>query len=764
MRKDYLAPLWRGFFMCIGGVLFFSYGALAQNPFYGNLLGKVRDAQSSAPLPGANVQIQGTVLGGTTDAEGIFTVKKLPPGIYTLRVSYIGYDIARATVAVFADSTSRADFALQPAVLEGAQVVVTATRQVEEIQTATVSVSALTNEAAMRRQPLRIDAALESIPGVSLVGENVNVRNSTGYTRGLGSRVLILLDGVPALPSDFGNMNWDILPVTDFERIEVIKGPSSALYGSFALGGVINIITQPPRPEGRFALRTSAGMYDKPYEPEWRWTERALNFNRTDLSYSRQIGKLGLRLSLGRHESTGDRENRHFKRWNSTAKLDYRFTDAWDLTLFGAYARDRRGEFVWSENGRPFVAPLAFKEYRIFLNAYTFYARSRYRVKDWLEFSMRASLVRQLTGNQFRVQGDFAPAQGPSADFHVYARVDSSMSFTAGLEYRYDFAEQRQIGRHFAYTLSPYWQQIWQPHQAWRFTLGVRYDHYYLMRGPKIYTKTVYNPGKDRFEPVTVVNPLPEGLEEQHLSPQLGASYQLAYGTVVHGAIGRGIRIPVLGGRFLQFDQPLPFRPNAKIMTETSWSYELGLRQSFGAHANFEVVGFYNRFDNLIEPVFVASGTNFFATLVNIAQARIPGVEVSARTRFWKNRLGLEASATWTDPVITKAGSADAVPITFQDGDPLTYRPSFIAYVTPALHLGAFSVEADYSYASTVAVQLFIGDQRVPKKQLDARLLYQWSNLTLQFAVRNLLQYYYTQVDRNFNEVRNFSMGLRWEY
>jgi outer membrane receptor protein involved in Fe transport len=238
-----------------------------------------------------------------------------------------------------------------------------------------------------------------------------------------------------------------------------------------------------------------------------------------------------------------------------------------------------------------------------------------------------------------------------------------------------------------------------------------------------------------RYETVTVVNPLPGGKEEQYLSPQIGISWQLSSSTVLHTALGRGIRIPVLGERFLQFDQPIPFRPNPFIRTERSFAYELGVR-----------------------------ATSFYATLVNIVQAQIPGVEVSGKFRFWDNRLGLDASATWTDPHIKEAGEAGDIPITFQDDDPLTYRPRFIAYVTPSLSLGPLTLEADYSYASEVEVQLFTTDQRVPKKQLDARLLASWSNLTLQFSVRNLLQYYYTQVERNFNEVRSFSTGLMWEY
>jgi len=753
VKPSLLAPFVRGFFIF---AFIFYHSTFAQTQLPSEIQGQVLDAETGEALPGANVQVLGTLLGASANREGKFAIKKLAPGFYTLRATFIGYQLGRATVYLTEGAVARVAFKLQPTLLELSQVIVTASRQAEEIQTATVSVSALSSESALRRNNLRLDAALESIPGVSLMGENVNVRNSTGYTRGLGSRVLILLDGIPALPSDFGNMNWDILPVTDFERIEVIKGPASALYGSFALGGVINVITKAPTPEGRFSIRTSAGIYDDPYEAAWHWTDRTLNFNRTDLSYSRQFGKLGVRASLGRHESTGDRENRHFQRWNGTAKLSYNFNEQSELTLFGAYARDRRGEFVWAENGKPFIVPLAFKNYRQALDAYTLYTQYRLRANDWLEFKWRASMVRQLTGNQFKVEGDYAPAQGPGADFQIHARLDSSMDFTVGLEYHYDFAEQRDIGRHFAYTVSPYLQQIWQINKRTRFTAGLRYDHYSLLPGPRFQTQF--------FKRDTVVNPIPEGLEQQYLSPQIALSYQLFSATNFHAAFGRGIRIPVLGERFLQFDQPIPFQPNPFINTELSLSYEFGWRQQLGDMANFEAVGFYNRYYDLIEPVFLASGTNFFATLVNILEARIPGVELSGRFRFLNGHIRLEAWATWTDPKAVRVVTFDGIPITLKDGIPLTYRPRFISYISPSLHLGPFSLEADYSYASKVEVQLFRSDQRVPKKQLDARVLFRWSNLTAQFGVRNVLQYHYAQVERNLNEVRNFSTGLMWEY
>jgi outer membrane receptor protein involved in Fe transport len=263
-----------------------------------------------------------------------------------------------------------------------------------------------------------------------------------------------------------------------------------------------------------------------------------------------------------------------------------------------------------------------------------------------------------------------------------------------------------------------------------------------------------------------VINPLPEGKEEQYLSPQLGISYQPFSETVIHTAFGQGIRIPVLGERFLQFDQPVRFEPNPKIVTERSYSFEFGIRQRLGSYASLEATAFSNLYRDLIEPVFVVEATSFYATMVNIPRARIQGVETSGRFRFWRNRLGLEATATWTDPAITKVGEFTEVPVNFAEDDLLSYRPRLIAYISPSLRLGPVSLEADYSFASKLEreqVQLYKDDQRVPRKQLDMRLIYRWQGLTAQLAVRNLLHYTYSQVERNVNETRNFAVGLMYE-
>ncbi len=720
--------------------------------------GRVMSGIDGSPLHGANVELVGTPLGAGADAEGRFVVHGIPPGNYLLRASFIGFAPEARHITLHPGDTLRVEFTLFPQPIAFDEVVITASREPEKVQNAVVSVNTLPADAALRRNTLRLDAVLETIPGVNLIGENVNLRNSTGYTRGLGSRVLVLLDGVPVLLSDLGNVNWDLVPVADIERVEVVKGPASALYGSFALGGVINIITRNPEARTRVLLRTIHGVYDRPYYPQWRWTRRTLHFHRTDFSISKRIGDWGFRFTLGRHESTGDRQNRHFQRWNATGKLIWTPNPKTEVVLFAAYSRDRRGEFIESRFDHPYLVPPDYADFRLRLDAWAAYLHIRRRLNNWLDLRIRTSYIRQLTGNQYRVAGDFKPAQGPGLNVQLQARLDSTIRYAIGVEYRYDFAEQRHFGRHFSFTVSPYLQQVWNFSETLRMTLGLRYDHYYLLPSARVQTQFSHLD--------SLINPLYMGKEEQHLNPQWGISYQPTPAAVFHAAVGRGIRIPALGERFLQFKIPITFRSNPEIRTERSLSYELGWRQRWGRWLQWELTGFLSYYTDLIEPIYVAQVTGFYATLANIPRARIAGVEASINLHLLRDRLTLDASATWTDPVILKEGKVANTPVVFRRGQLLSYRPRLIAFVSPTISWRRFTLGADFSYASKLTrdqVQVYKDDPRVPKKQLDLRLAYRFGEWTLQAVVRNALQYHYTQLERNMNEVRNFSLGLIWQ-
>src|SRR5512143_787977 len=213
----------------------------------GSVAGRVtsKSGEQPEPLVGAVVLVQGSVRGTTTNTRGEYRIADLPPGAHTLVVVMVGYlRVVRPGVLVEEGRETVADFSLVSSPVQFDQVVVTASRRQQSLEEVPISLSVLDASEIRRRNALVLDDALRYIPGVNMTGTQVNIRGSSGYSRGAGSRVLMLLDGIPFITGDTGELNFETIPIGEVERIEVVKGASSALYGSNALGGVINVITR----------------------------------------------------------------------------------------------------------------------------------------------------------------------------------------------------------------------------------------------------------------------------------------------------------------------------------------------------------------------------------------------------------------------------------------------------------------------------------------------------------------------------------------
>ena len=116
--------------------------------------------------------------------------------------------------------------------------------------------------------------------------DQVSIRGSSGFALGLGSRVALLLDGFPMLSGDNGDMKFDALPFLNINRIEVIKGAGSALYGTSALGGVVSIFTTNPTSKPEYKIRTYGGFYTQPKYECWNVFDSPPTNYGVDLSYS----------------------------------------------------------------------------------------------------------------------------------------------------------------------------------------------------------------------------------------------------------------------------------------------------------------------------------------------------------------------------------------------------------------------------------------------------------------------------------------------
>ena len=130
------------------------------------------------------------------------------------------------------------------------QIVVTASRMEEELEKVPARVEVITREQIEHMSGLKIDQLLRHVSGVNSSRTSMSQMRPVIGLRGLGSfeqgRTLVLVDGVPINKTDSGGVNWHCLNPDDIERIEIFKGPGSSVYGSNAMGGVINLITRKP--------------------------------------------------------------------------------------------------------------------------------------------------------------------------------------------------------------------------------------------------------------------------------------------------------------------------------------------------------------------------------------------------------------------------------------------------------------------------------------------------------------------------------------
>jgi outer membrane receptor protein involved in Fe transport len=232
--------------------------AVAQAP--GALSGLVVDS-SGAAVPAAAVLLEHAEFPArqtVSGPDGRFGFRDVPPGDYVLRVIAAGFAEERTTVKVSAVAEPGMTVALRPAPFSDT-VTVTGSRGAARLETP-ASASVLTSAELLNSAPVTVDEALRNTPGFSLFRRSSS-RTSTPPTQGVtlrgiagsgASRTLVLADGLP-LNDPFGSwVYWNRIPIVAIERVEVVRGAAGDLYGSDALGGVVQILTFVP---GRSRVR-----------------------------------------------------------------------------------------------------------------------------------------------------------------------------------------------------------------------------------------------------------------------------------------------------------------------------------------------------------------------------------------------------------------------------------------------------------------------------------------------------------------------------
>ena len=295
-------------------------------------------ARVTAMLPAVNVSRIAT---STTEQ---FSIDNLAPGVYTLRVSAPGFQRQDVSVDVTAQTSQAVEVRLRAAG-PTEQVVVTATRSEQRIVDVPASVNVVTSTQIEQSPAVVADDVLRQIPTFSLFRRTSSIAShptAQGVSlRGIGpsgvSRTLVMLDQVPFNDPFGGWVYWTRVPLMDTERIEVVDGPTSSLYGNYAMGGVINIVTHRATP------RTVV------FKPQYG----NRNTPKMDLFASDVWGKLGATFHATTFDTNGyiivAEEERgpidipaNVKYNTASGKLDYNPTDRVNLFFrIGVFSEER---------------------------------------------------------------------------------------------------------------------------------------------------------------------------------------------------------------------------------------------------------------------------------------------------------------------------------------------------------------------------------------------------------------------------------------
>ncbi len=210
--------------------------------------GTITDGKSGKTLPGANIVITQLSAGTVSDSQGHYTLRNLPNGEFLVSFLYVGYETVARKVTLTGNTQLTLPVALDPVAFQGQEVVVTGSFTSTQRQN-TIQINSVSSKSINQTGAPSMMASLAQIPNVSVISKGPGV--VTPVIRGLSlSNVLVLQNGIPMENFQFADEHPYMVSSTGLNRVEVIKGPASLMYGSGAVGGVINLISDPVAPEG----------------------------------------------------------------------------------------------------------------------------------------------------------------------------------------------------------------------------------------------------------------------------------------------------------------------------------------------------------------------------------------------------------------------------------------------------------------------------------------------------------------------------------
>jgi len=572
--------------------------------------GKVFDNNTLVPLNGVYVIYQKN-LGTTTDQNGNFIIKT-DIGKLNIGFQFIGYKSTARSLSIISNDTIELNVGLDMEIQEIGQIVVSANKTEQKVAELTVSMDVIKSGDFLKTHITDAQELINKTPGIEVLDGQVSIRGGSGFSYGVGSRVLALIDGLPVLSPDAGNIKWQFLPLENISQVEIIKGASSVLYGSSALNGIINFRTADATniPVTQFFAET--GIYGKPKNKNWVWWDSPRVFSSVSFSHLQKIGKTDIGLGINLLTNTGYRKFNDEKLGRVSFRIKHHNEKikglVYGLNINSGYTAKR--DFILWEN----AASGALKQDT---SSVSLLHGSFVAVDPYISFNNSGRFKHDLrirlqsSNNRFPVRD-----KNNSDAFSFYTEYQSTyklsdlMSITAGVSENFSKILSNFYGDHEGMNLAGFAQLEASPVPRLKLVAGLRVEQNKLDRE------------LDKIVPIF----------------RTGINWQAADYTFLRASFGQGSRYPSIAEKFASTTLgSVRIYPNPFVKPETGWSSEIGIKQGIqfaGMTGQADLSLFLSQSSNMIEYIFGSYQDHvtgvydwgFLAT--NIEQSRVYGSEL----------------------------------------------------------------------------------------------------------------------------------------
>jgi len=723
-----------------------------------NVFGHVLDKETGEHLPFITVILKGTTIGTTTDNSGHYFLKNLPEGKFTLEFKYLGYKTVTRDVKLEKGKTQEINVEMEEDRIALDGVVVSANRSETSRRLAPTLVNVIDSKIFKTTNAVNLAQGLNFQPGVRVETNCQNCGFQQVRINGLdGPYTQILIDSRPIFSALSGVYGLEQIPANMIDRVEVMRGGGSALFGSSAIAGTINIITKEPlRNSGELTHTLSSIGGSSSFD------------NNTTLNASlvTDNGKAGMYIfGQNRHRSGYDHDNDGYtelpKLKNQTVGFrSYLKTSTYSKLTFEYHHMNeyRRGGNLLDRP--PHEADIAEQlEHSIDGGGLKFdLFSSDYKQR----FSVFTS-VQNTDRDSYYGTGQDPNAYGKTTDLTFMAGTQYSYSFdqflfmpsdlTAGLEYNYDHLKDEMIGynrytNQKVHIESLFLQNEWK-NKRWSFLIGARMDKHNMI------DNVVFSPRANvRFNPTEDIN--------------IRASY--SSGFRAPQAFDEDMHISAVGGEIAMIRRAKDLKEEKSQSLSTSVDFYHRFKN--GIQVNFLVEGFYTSLNDVfvLEEIGKDEQGNIIKERRNGSGAKVMGLTLEGKSVL-SSWLSLQAGATfqrsrYNEP--EKWSEDENVPTEKKMfRTPNTYG-YFTATLTPLKH---FTASLSGTYTGSMLVQHLAGyipmDKAVKTPDffdMNIKLAYDFHiykdiNLEVNAGVQNIFEAYQSDFDQGPNRDSAYIYG-----